>query len=85
MGWLARMMFVAGGLFMILLASTQLKAGNAVFPNASYHQTTFAASGFGVGLVLLLLAFLPSNDWVSRHITTKKPQPKFLRKRQRGK
>jgi hypothetical protein len=38
-------------------------------------------SGFGVGFILMLLAFLPPKDWVYRHITTKKPKPKFLERR----
>ena len=72
MGWLARSGMFAGGLFMVLLAKAQLSRGHVVFPNASYHQTTFAASGFGIGLVLMLLAFLPPSDWVYRYITTKR-------------
>lgn len=82
MEMIARMLLFAGGLYVILLARTQLRTGHSVSPNASYHQTTFAASGFGVGLILMVLAFLPPKAWVYKHITTKKPKklkPKFLR------
>ena len=77
MGWLTRIASFAAGLYMICLAYTQLVSGRVVFPNASYHQTTFAASGMGVGIVLLAMAFLPPNDWVYKHITTiKSPRTK---------
>jgi hypothetical protein len=70
MGLLARLGLFAGGLYMILLAKAQLRTGSVVFANASYHQTTFAAGGIGIGAVLCLLAFLPPRDWVYKHITT---------------
>ena len=74
------MLFFAAGLYAIFLARTQLKTGHALFTNASYHQTTFAAGGLGIGVILILLAFLPPSDWVYKRITTKKPKPKFLKK-----
>ena len=46
---LTRILLFAGGLYLILLSKAQLRTGHLVFPNASYHQTTFAASGFGAG------------------------------------
>ena len=81
MGWATRVMLFAAGLFMVLLARTQLRTGRLVFPNASYHQTTFAASGFGVGLIVMLAALLPPSDWVYRHITTRKLKNRFLKRR----
>jgi hypothetical protein len=82
MGWLARLGLIAGGLFVILLARAQLQAGHWAFDNAGYHQTTFAASGYGVGALLIFLALLPPRAWVYKHITTKRPNlPHQKRKR----
>jgi hypothetical protein len=82
MGWLARLGLIAGGLFVILLARVQLQAGHWAFDNAGYHQTTFAAGGYGVGALLILLAFLPPRAWVYRRITTKRSNlPHQKRKR----
>jgi hypothetical protein len=72
MGWLTRLGLIGGGLFVIVLARAQLQAGHWAFANAGYHQTTFAAGGYGVGALLILLAFLPPRDWVYKHITTKR-------------
>ena len=72
MGWLTRMGLFLAGLCICLLAQRQLETGHFEFANASYHQSTFAASGFGLGSFVLLLAFLPPGDWVYRHITTKR-------------
>jgi hypothetical protein len=72
MGWTARLGFVAAGLLLILAAVSQMRAGRFVFDNASYRQETFAAGGIGVGIVLIILAFLPARDWVYEHITTKR-------------
>jgi hypothetical protein len=65
-------MLIAAGLCMICLAAAKLQQGKVVFDNASYHQTTFAAGGIGIGLLLILLAFLPSSEWVYRRISTKR-------------
>jgi hypothetical protein len=82
MGWLARLGLIAGGLFVILLARAQLQAGHWAFDNAGYHQTTFAAGGYGVGALLILLAFLPPRAWVYKHITAKRSKlPHQKRKR----
>ncbi len=75
MGWLTRLGLAAAGLLLIVLATNQLRTGRIVFDNASYHQTTFAAGGVGVGIVIFLLAFLPPREWVYRHITTRKQKP----------
>jgi hypothetical protein len=72
MRWLVRLVFVSFGLFLMLNAMVQLRAGQFAFDNASYHQTTFAAGGIGVGALFILLAFLPSGQWVFRHISTRK-------------
>ncbi|WP_216841254.1 hypothetical protein [Acidobacterium sp. S8] len=72
MNWFTRLLLIAGGLGLILLAVVQLRNGQMVFDNSSYHQTTFAAGGIGVGIVILLLAFLPPGEWVYKHITTKR-------------
>ena len=80
MRWYARLMLIAGGLFMICLAAAQLQKGQFVFDNSSYHQTTFAAGGIGIGLVMILLAFLPSGEWVYRHISTRQ-RGRFLPKK----
>ncbi len=61
MSWLARLGFFVSGLFLILVARTQLQVGHAVFDNASYHQTTFAAGGIGVGIVILLVVETANN------------------------
>ena len=81
MGWIYRLTFAVAGLFLIMLAVAQLRAGKFVFDNASFHQQTFAASGIGVGIVLFLLAFLPPRDWVYKHITTKNRLPGQKKKR----
>jgi hypothetical protein len=84
MGWLTRLGLFAGGLFLILLARAQLRAGHWVFDNAGYHQTTFAAGGYGVGVLLILLGFLPSRAWIYKRITTKSRKwPHQNRKRTR--
>jgi len=70
MHWLIRLGLFAFGLLVILLGRTQLQLGLFVFPNASYHQTTFASGSIALGAVFCLLALLPGNDWVYRHITT---------------
>ena len=62
MGLLERLGLIAAGSAAILMALQLLREGRFVFDNASYHQTTFAAGGIGVGVILLLL-FLPSGDW----------------------
>ena len=72
MGWLTRLGLIAGGLFVILLARAQLQAGHWAFDNVAYHQTTFAAGGYGVGALLILVAFLPPRAWVYKSITTKR-------------
>lgn len=72
MSWQSRAYLFAGGLLLIFAAYSQLKAGHIAFDNAGYRQNTFAASGYGVGALLILLAFLPSSSWVYRHITTKR-------------
>jgi hypothetical protein len=71
MGWMTRLVFVVAGLLLILAALSQMRAGQFVFDNESYHQQTFAAGGIGIGIVVILLAFLPSRDWLYKHITTK--------------
>jgi predicted MFS family arabinose efflux permease len=81
MGWLTRLGLVAGGLFVILLARAQLQAGHWVFDNAGYRQTSFAAAGYGVGALLILLAFLPPRAWIYKRITTKRS--KLLRHNRR--
>ena len=75
---------IAVGLFVILLARAQLKAGHWAFDNASYHQTTFAAGGYGLGALLILLAFLPPRDWVYKHITTKRSKLLHHNRRRRS-
>jgi hypothetical protein len=72
MGWVTRLLLFAGGLFVILLARAQMHAGDWVFDNASYRQTTFATGGYGLGALLILLGFLPPREWVYRHITTRR-------------
>jgi hypothetical protein len=86
MSWVTRVLLFAGGLFVILLARGQMQAGHWVFDNASYRQTTFAAGGYGLGALLILLGFLPPRDWVYKHITTKRskvvnPNRKLKRRR----
>ena len=72
MGWLTRLGLFAAGIFVMLLARAQLQAGHWAFDNAGYRQTTFAASGYGVGAVLILLGFLPPRAWIYKLITTKR-------------
>jgi hypothetical protein len=85
MNWLVRLGFIAFGLLVIDLAIAQLRTGRFVFDNASYHQTTFAAGGIGVGFVLILLAFLPPSRWVYKRISTKKQiMPKHPNRRHSG-
>jgi hypothetical protein len=70
MHWILRLGLFVFGLFLMLTAKTELDANHWVFLNGSYRQTTFAAGGFGVGIVFCLLAFLPPENWAYRHITT---------------
>ena len=72
MGWFARLGLFAAGIFVILLARAQMQAGRWAFDNASYHQTSFAASGYGLGVLLILFAFLPPRGWVYKHISTRR-------------
>jgi hypothetical protein len=65
-------MLVTGGLLFMFAAHSQLLAGHFVFDNASNQKTTFAWSGYGVGALFILLAFLPSSKWVAERISTKK-------------
>jgi hypothetical protein len=81
MGWLTRLGMFAAGLFLICMAVAQLRSGHFVFDNASYHQTTFAAGGIGVGIGILLLAFLPPNNWVYKHITTRRENRRMTARR----
>jgi hypothetical protein len=84
MGLLARLGLIAGGVFVILLARAQLQAGHWAFDNAGYHQTTFAAGGYGLGALLILLAFLPPRAWVYKHITTKRLKLPHQNRRRRS-
>jgi hypothetical protein len=77
MSWWVRIMLFAAGSLFVFAARSQLLAGHFVFDNASYRQTTFAWSGYGVGALFILLAFLPSSKWVSKRITTKKAKRKL--------
>ncbi len=81
MSWLMRLGLFAGGLVLVLLGMAQLQTGHWVFTNASYHQTTFAASGIGLGCLICLLAFLPPGGWVYRRITTGRKIKKASSKR----
>jgi hypothetical protein len=74
MSWKARIGWIAAGLLAFFIASSQLQAGKFVFENASYRQTTFAWSGYGVGAVLILIAFLPPSDWVNKYLARKKSE-----------
>jgi uncharacterized membrane protein YdcZ (DUF606 family) len=74
MRWKSRLLFFAVGLIAMLIATAQVSSGHFVFDNASYHQPTYAWAGYGVGAVFCLLAFSPTNEWMERHITTKKPR-----------
>jgi hypothetical protein len=60
MSWKARIGLIAFGLIMFFVASSHIQAGKFVFENGSYRETTFAWSGYGVGTVFILLAFLLS-------------------------
>jgi hypothetical protein len=71
MSWLARLGLFASGLFLIVVSLDKIHRGHWVFANG-YRQTTFAASGIGIGFFFLLLTFLPPSKWVFRHITTKR-------------
>jgi hypothetical protein len=71
MRWTARLGLFAFGLFLMVIAALQLQAGHFVFDNISFHQTTFAAGGFGVGILFCGLAFLPPTKWTYKHISAK--------------
>jgi hypothetical protein len=83
MHWVLRLGLFVFGLFLMLTAKTQLDAGHWVFLNGSYRQTTFAAGGFGVGIVFCLLAFLPPDNWAYRHITTLRSKGSLLDRKPR--
>ena len=72
MSWKARIGFIAFGVFLCLAASAQVQAGRFVFDNGSYHQTTYAWSGYGVGAVSILVASLPPSSWVKKFLASKK-------------
>lgn len=84
MSLLIRLGLFASGLVLILLGRSQLQAGHWVFTNASYHQTTFAASGIGLGCLICFVSFLPSGDWVYKRITTGRKIKKVSSKRRFG-
>jgi hypothetical protein len=65
-------MLIAGGLVTIAIGVEYQRRGIFSFPNASYHQTVFSGGVIGSGVVMVALAFLPSGDWIYRHITTKR-------------
>jgi hypothetical protein len=79
MSWWVRIMLAAGGLLFIFMAHSQVLAGHLVFNSASYRQTTFAWSGYGIGASFILLALLPPSRWVSKRISTKKPKRRSAR------
>jgi hypothetical protein len=79
MSWRVRIMLLAAGSLFIFMAHSQVLAGHLVFDNASYRQTTFAWSGYGVGALFILLALLPASRWVSKRISTKKPKQRSAR------
>jgi hypothetical protein len=81
MHWVLRLGFLSFGLFLMVAAKRQLDMGQWVFLNASYHQTTFAAGGFGIGALICLLAFLPPDKWVYKHMTTRRSKGNFLDKK----
>jgi hypothetical protein len=83
MHWVLRLGLFVFGLFLMLVAKTQLNAGHWVFLNGGYRQTTFAAGGFGVGIVFCLLAFLPPDNWTYRHITTVRSKGNLLDRKPR--
>jgi hypothetical protein len=72
MSLLARLMCAAGGLMTIAMGAEYLRRGIFSFTNASYRQTVFSGGVIGSGIVLMVLAFLPSGNWVYRRITTKR-------------
>jgi hypothetical protein len=59
MCWMTRFGFEIAGLFFILSSSCQLRAGLFVFDDASCCQQAFTAGGIGIGVVFVILAFLP--------------------------
>ena len=67
-----RLALIAGGLVCIATGVEYLHRGIFSFDTASYHQTAFSAGGIGTGVLLILLAFLPSGDWFYRRITTRR-------------
>jgi hypothetical protein len=72
MAWQGRFILIVGGLFMLFAATMQLKSGHFVFTDGIYHQQTFASAGYAIGGLVILVALLPTGDWVNRMISTKR-------------
>jgi hypothetical protein len=68
----ARLMCAGGGLVTIAMGAEYLQHGIFSFTNVSYRQTIFSGGVIGSGIVLMVLAFLPSGNWAYRRITTKR-------------
>jgi hypothetical protein len=69
----------AFGLLLILAGKTQLDAGRWIFLNESIVKQRLLPDAYGVGAVFCLLAFLPPDNWMYRHITTRLPMRDNLR------
>jgi len=66
------MRLIFGGLGSLLIAYGLLMGLRHVFVYSSLTgQATFSSAVIGTGVLFLLVAFLPSGDWVYRLITTK--------------
>ena len=72
MRWPFRLMMIGFGLYVILYGVAQLEHGKFAYENMK-GQTVFAPGVMGVGVVLFLLGFVPSGNWLYKRITTKRP------------
>jgi len=77
MSWLTRLFLIAIGLIFIAAGICQLQTGHFVFTEASRHQTAFFSANIAAGIVLIAFAFLPRQDWLYRHITTRREKWKL--------
>lgn len=77
-----RLLMIAFGLYIAVYGADKLRRGEFAYWN--YHQTVFSPPVIAMGIVLMLLGFLPSGAWLYRRITTKRETsiPQFHSHRQ---
>jgi hypothetical protein len=78
MPWYARWMLFVLGLWISLYGWQQLHAGVFAYQNMTYRQTVFSPGAIACGLFMMVLAFLPSGQWIYKRITTRQKKSWIL-------